>query len=117
MFPTRLKYGNLQYASNILSYIKSTPEFEFRSIGDKTLEHLQQFRSVKETYIPRYYELLSGIIRLLKRYADLEESCVSSGAYNNERLATLKQLYDKLQDFEKQKDVMSLLDGMRKAQL
>jgi hypothetical protein len=116
MFPDRLKYNNLMYASNVLAYVIATPEYDFRTVGARTQQHLQNFRAVEKVYLSRYYELLAGIVRLLKQYSDLEEACVASGAYERDRQKVLKHLYDGLVEFESQKDLMSLIDGMRTAQ-
>lgn len=113
-FPNALRYGTLQFASNILMHLRSREDAEMGEIGAQLQPLLAQFRSVEPKHIDEYYELVTGICTHLLKYATLAESCSKSGAYLNKRLAQLETVKAMIVEFEKQTDAMKMMRNMHR---
>ena len=113
-FPNTLRFGTLQFASNILVHLRSREDAEMGEIGEKLQPLLAQFRSVEPKFIDEYYEIVTGICTHLLKYASLAESCSKSGAYLNKRLAQLQLVKSMISELEKQDDTMKMMRNMHR---
>lgn len=111
-FPNSLRYGTLQFASNVLMHLRSREDAEMGEIGATLQPLLAQFRSVEPKHIDEYYEIVTGICTHLLKYASLAESCSKSGAYLNKRLACLATVKMMIAELEKQTDTMKMMRNM-----
>jgi hypothetical protein len=95
-----LAVATATYAYQVLLYMQRRPELEMDKIGNVTGQFLLNVKHVKDEHYQSYYEALRGVIMSLVKYAQLEEACSKSGAYNTDRLKTLDAIHLAITKFE-----------------
>lgn len=113
-FPVALKLNRLNYGSNILLHLRQRADLNLGHIGERLQPVLAAFRTIRPECLDQFFELLSGILSHLEKYAALAESCSKSGAYQDKRQVQLNNVLTLLLELEKQDDVMRLLESMRR---
>ena len=112
LFPPALLMLQMNYALQILGYIKRRGDTDMIAEGDVVMGHMQRFRQCLGPNLRLYYDILRPVINILMRYPGVEEQASISGFYENQRHQILNNLKSTLREMEGQKDLMDYLGSM-----
>lgn len=111
-FPPALRLARLAYASAILLHLRQRQDLNLGHIGEQVQPLISAYRTILPEFLNDFYELVSGLLVHLEKYANLAESCSKSGAYQDRRQEQLNVVLTLLVNLEKDKDVLKMLKNM-----
>lgn len=112
LFPLSLKLLQMNYAVQILGYLRRRSDTGLGEAGTVVQGHMQRLRQCSEENVTLYYDILRPVMNQLLRYPTIEENARVSGHYEGQRLQHLVSLKAILQEMEAQTDLMHYLSSM-----